>query len=57
MDPKKEKSQEGGEDMAVIKRVCKIGYQGFLFLGGLLFFNAVVHGQAKPLQVGGLPVT
>ena len=43
--------------MAVIKRVCKIGYQGFLFLGGLLFFHAVVYGQAKPLQLGGLPVT
>jgi hypothetical protein len=26
-------------------------------LGGLLFFHAVVYGQAKPLQVGGLPVT
>jgi hypothetical protein len=45
------------KDIVVIKRVWKIGYQGFLLLGSLLCFHAVVYGQSKPLQVGGLPVT
>jgi len=41
----------------VAKRVRNLGYSALSFLGGLLFFHAVVYGQAKPLQVGGLPVT